>query len=142
MVRALGIEGNNEYRLLEADFDYTDGSAHEVNNAIQRKMEYLEIKLAVEAISEGFSGIVLIDGSFYGRISHLIIESPLSNDRDFFIKYYQEVLRLFKLAKENNVMLIGISKESGSRFFRDFLVKQRVVHPRVRGEVEKDEAKR
>jgi len=141
VVRALGINGNNEHRLLEADFDYTEGSAHEVNNVLQRKMEYLEIKLAAEAISNGFSGVILIDGSLYGRISHLMMESPLSNDRDFFIRYYQEILNLFKLARENNVMLIGISKESGSRFFRDFLMKQIVTLPEVRGEVEGEAAK-
>jgi len=142
VVRALGLNGKNGFRELEVDFDYTEGSTHEVTNTIQRKMEYLEIKLARKAISDGFDGIVLIDGSLYGRISHMIIESPLRNDKDFFIKYYQEVMELFKLAKENSVMLIGISKESGSRFFRDFLIKQIITSPEVRGEVSKEEAKR
>lgn len=142
VVRALGLNGKNECRELEADFDYAEGSAHEVTSIVQRKMEYLEIKLAAEAISNGFEGVVLIDGSLYGRISHLIIESPLSNDRDFFIRYYQEVMKLFKLARENNVLVIGISKESGSRFFRDFLIKQIVTLPEVRGDVPEEEAKR
>ena len=142
VVRALGLNGKNEYRELEADFDYAEGPAHEVTSIVQRKMEYLEIKLAAEAISNGFEGVVLIDGSLYGRISHLIIESPLSNDRDFFIRYYQEVTKLFKLARGNNVLVIGISKESGSRFFRDFLIKQIVTLPEVRGDVPEEEAKR
>ncbi|MDK2783490.1 MAG: hypothetical protein PWQ32_1079 [Thermococcaceae archaeon] len=141
VVRALGIDKNKEYRLLGADFDYVDGPTHEVTNIFSRKMEYLEIKLANEAISGGFSGVVLIDGSLYGRISHLVIESPLSHERDFFLKYYKEVLRLFKLANRNNVMVIGISKESNSRFFRDFLVKQIVKLPSVRGKVPEDKAK-
>ena len=84
VVRALGLNGKNEYRELEADSDYTDGSAHEATGIMQRKMEYLEIKLATGAISEGFDGIILLDGSLYGRISHLVIESPLGNDRGFF----------------------------------------------------------
>ncbi|WP_456449946.1 DNA double-strand break repair nuclease NurA [Palaeococcus sp. (in: euryarchaeotes)] len=142
VVRALGLNGKNEYRELEADFDYTEGSAHEVTNIVQRKMEYLEIKLATEALSNGFDGVILIDGSLYGRISHLMIESPLSNDREFFIRYYQEVMKLFKLARENNVLVIGISKESGSRFFRDFLIKQIITLPEVRGDVSEEEAKR
>lgn len=142
VVRALGLNGKNEHRELEADFDYTEGSAHEVTSIVQRKMEYLEIKLAAEAISNGFEGVVLIDGSLYGRISHLVIESPLSNDRGFFIRYYQEIMKLFKLAKKNNVLVIGVSKESGSRFFRDFLIKQIITLPNVRGEVSEEEAKR
>jgi len=142
VVRALGINRKNEYRALEADFDYTEGSTHEVTNTIQRKMECLEIKVAREAISDGFNGVVLIDGSLYGRISHLIIESPLGNDREFFIRYYQEVTKFFRLAKENNVLVIGISKESGSQFLRDFLIKQLVTLQEVRGEVPEEEARR
>ena len=141
VVRALGFNGKREYRNLEADFDYTEGSAHEVTNVLQRKMEYLEIKLAADAVSEGFEGVILIDGSLYGRISHLMMESPLSNDRDFFIRYYREIMRLFKKAEEENVLLIGISKESGSRFFRDFLLKQIITLPEVLGEVPENEAK-
>lgn len=140
VVRALGLNGKKEYRNLETDFDYTEGSAHDVTNVLQRKMEYLEIKLAADAVSEGFEGVILIDGSLYGRISHLIMESPLSNDRDFFIRYYQEIMRLFKKAEEENVLLIGISKESGSRFFRDFLLKQIITLPEVLGEVPENEA--
>ncbi len=142
VVRALGLNGKKEYRMLEADFDYTEGSAHEVTNIMQRKMEYLEIKLAANAILDGFEGIILIDGSIYGRISHLMMESPLSNDRDFFVKYYQEVMRLFKLAEESDILLIGISKESGSRFFRDFLLKQIIMLQEVQGDVPENEAKR
>jgi len=142
VVRALGLSRKREYRRLEVDFDYTEGSAHEVTNIMQRKMEYLEIKLATEAISDGFRGVVLLDGSLYGRVSHLPVESPLSNDRGFFIRYYREVLRLFDLAEEGGVLVVGVSKESGGRFFRDFLIKQVITLPEVRGEVPEEEAKR
>ncbi|WP_457753806.1 DNA double-strand break repair nuclease NurA [Thermococcus sp.] len=138
-VRALGISKDKEYRDLIVDFDYADGPVHNVTHFLQRKMEYLELKVAADAISDGFNGTILIDGSLYGRISHLIEESPMSNDRGFFIEYYKEVMRLFKLAKKNEVLLVGISKESRSRFFRDFLVKNLVSLGEIRGDVQLNE---
>ncbi|RLI77658.1 hypothetical protein DRP04_11090, partial [Archaeoglobales archaeon] len=68
----------------------------------------------------------------YGRIAHIPIEINFVNNRAFMIKYFEAIITLFELCERKKVPLIGISKESRTSFFREFLIKE------ILNEMEKD----
>ncbi|MEM2137145.1 MAG: DNA double-strand break repair nuclease NurA, partial [Candidatus Methanomethylicia archaeon] len=121
VVRALGITSfGADYRRVHSDFDYCFNG--DCENVIGRVMEWLEHLVALEALENGFRGFILLDGSIYGRFSHVPLETGLSHDRGFMVKYFEDLLNLFNLARRFNVPIIGVSKMSSSSFFRNFLI--------------------
>lgn len=124
VVRATALSKDEKYHDLVADFDFTSDSSYDAINIIHRKMEWLEHKAAIKAIKNGFNGFMLIDGSIYGRLSHIPIESGYTNDRSFLLQYFETVIELLELCNRKNLPLIGVSKESRTAFFREFLVKK------------------
>lgn len=123
VVRALALSKNRRYRELVTDFDFTSDSSYEAVHVIHRKMEWLEHRVALQAVKDGFDGLLLMDGSIYGRLAHIPIETGYVNDRAFMLKYFETVIELLEACRRERVPIIGISKESRTAFFREFLVK-------------------
>ncbi len=123
VVRALALSKSKRYRELVADFDFTSNSRYEAELVIHRKMEWLEHKVALQAVKDGFDGFLLIDGSIYGRLVHVPIETGYVNDRAFMLKYFETVIELLETCRREGIPIIGISKESMTAFFREFLLK-------------------
>jgi len=121
VVRALGISKGKKYRDLFSSIEVSPNTAVEPY-LLSRKREWIEHKVALKALDEGFSGYILLDGSIYGREVHLPFETNFSNDRDFMIRYFETFLRLIEICKEKKIWLIGLSKESRSSFFSEFLL--------------------
>jgi len=123
VVRALALLKKKKYRELVADFDFTSDSTHDAAHVIHRKMEWLEHRVALQAIWDDFDGYILLDGSIYGRLAHIPIETGYVNDRAFMLKYFETVMELLETCRKENIPVIGISKESRTAFFREFLIK-------------------
>ncbi len=123
VVRALALSKDRRYRELISDFDFTSDSTYDAAHIIHRKMEWLEHRVALQAIQHGFDGFILFDGSIYGRLVHIPIETGYANDRAFMLKYFETVIELLETCKRKNIPIIGISKESRTAFFREFLIK-------------------
>jgi len=123
VVRALALSKERKYKELVADFDFTSDSSYDAAHIIHRKMEWLEHKVALQAMKDGFDGYILFDGSIYGRLAHIPIETGYVNDRAFMLKYFETVMELLETCREENIPIIGISKESRTAFFREFLIK-------------------
>ena len=121
VVRALGISKGKKYRELFSSIEVSPNTTEEPY-LLSRKREWLEHKVALKAIDEGFSGYILLDGSIYGREVHLPFETNFLNDRDFMIRYFETFLRLLDICEEKKIWLIGLSKESRSSFFRECLL--------------------
>jgi hypothetical protein len=121
VVRALGVSRNKKYRDLIASIDVSPNTVEEIY-LLGRKREWLEHRVALKALDDGFSGSILLDGSIYGREVHLPFETSFLNDRDFMIEYFRTFLKLMDVCKKRGVWLIGLSKESRSSFFREFLL--------------------
>jgi len=124
VVRALAMSKDKKYRDLIADFDFTSDSIYDAEHIIHRKMEWLEHKVAIQAIEDGFRGFILIDGSIYGRLAHIPIETGFANDRAFMLKYFETVSELLDLCRKENIPIVGVSKESRTAFFREFLIRE------------------
>jgi len=123
VIRALAQSKDKRYRKIVADFDFTSDSMYEAVHIIHRKMEWLEHEVALEAINDGFEDYILLDGSIYGRLVHIPIETGYVNDRAFMLKYFETLIKLFESCRENGIPIVGISKESRTSFFREFLIK-------------------
>ncbi len=126
VVRGLGITKREKYRDLIADFDFVSDH-HNAELVIRRKMEFLEHRVAIKAVEDGFKGFILIDGSIYGRLVHIPIETCFANDREFMLEYFKVILRLLELCEREGIPLVGISKESVTSFFREFLIREIAV---------------
>ena len=57
-------------------------------------MEWLEHEVVLEALNNGFEGYVLIDGSIYGRLAHVPLETHFTYHRDIMIKYFETLVKL------------------------------------------------
>jgi len=136
VVRALALSKYKRYRELISDFDFTSDSAYDAAHIIHRKMEWLEHRVALQAIQDGFDGLILFDGSIYGRLVHIPIETGYVNDRAFMLKYFETVIELLETCRKDDIPIIGISKESRTAFFREFLIK--VIASEMVDEIEMD----
>lgn len=122
VVRALALSNTNvKFRSVYTGFDYSSDESYRA--VIGRMMEWMEHKVILEALNEGFEGYILIDGSIYGRLAHVPLEVNSVYSRDFIVKYFETLIELFKTAREKKVPIIGLSKESRSSFFREFLMR-------------------
>lgn len=124
VVRSLAVCRDRERKLLETDAFFTKASFLESQLLIGRKMEMLEFQVAIDALRSVFKcGNVLIDGSLYGRVSHVPIETRIEDQRLLLLHYFQVYRELLDLCKTEKILLMGVSKESRSTFYRDYLLK-------------------
>jgi hypothetical protein len=124
VIRSLAVCRDHSQKLLETDAFFTKASFLDSQRFIGRKMELFEFQAAVDALKNGFGcASVLIDGSLYGRASHLPIETPIEDQRVMLLQYFQIYREFMDLCKNRGILLMGVSKESRSSFFRDYLLK-------------------
>ena len=125
IARAFAFSNEGEkLRLLETGMFLAKGSNEDVSSYISQKTELVEMKLALEAIShlEGEKKAILIDGSLFGRMMHLPMDSVVEGDRDFLIEYMDFYSKLLNECRRRNVLLIGVSKDSRVMFLRDVIL--------------------
>ena len=128
VVRSMAIGSDGiEVKKLATDFDYTPDSSFRAHMVIQRKMEWLEHLAALEAIESGFRGVILIDGSIYGRIVHIPLEVGFIHDRDLMLRYFRDLYRLMRVCEKHKIPIIGISKESRTSFLRAYLIEKILI---------------
>ena len=124
VARALAIFGKDSYRTVDVDAFLSKAKSTDIQVFVNRKMEWLEFEAAVKAIEEGnLSNVaVLMDGSLFGRLSHLPRDQPAEGMRGFMVDYLETFHKLLTLSKKRNILLLGVSKDSRSSFLRDYLL--------------------
>ena len=128
IVRGLGLSKNGKYRRVFADFEYSPESTYFISNIISRMMEWIEHLIIIEAVENGFDGFILIDGSIYGRMAHIPMEIKFSNRSGFLLDYFETLANMLSICRKHKIPLIGISKESRTSFFREFLIKEILIN--------------
>lgn len=124
VIRSLAVCGDQSQKLLETDVVFTKASLLDAQRSISIKMELLEFQVALDALKRGLNcGRILLDGSLYGRASHLPIESKIEEQRLTMLDYVQTYRELLDFCKEQKIVLVGVSKESRAAFYRDYLLK-------------------
>jgi len=127
VVRAFGLSNKGEkFRRLQTEVFLARGSTEDIERFIQQKTEFVEIALALEAIPhlKGSKKLILIDGSLYGRMMHLLRDCPVEGDRGFLLRYVDVYSKLLEACRRRNVILLGVSKDSRAEFMRNEFLSQ------------------
>lgn len=123
LIRAIAIWRNKTYKEVETDVIFSRERMSRINEFITMKMELMEFKVVLKALRDGFEGdAILLDGSLYGRAVHIPIEAKVEEERDVLLHYFKVYKELLDLCRKSKAPLIGVSKESRSTFYRDYLL--------------------
>jgi|YelNatPaOPRAMG01_1025707.scaffolds.fasta_scaffold00244_47 hypothetical protein len=123
VVRSLGVCRGFQQKWLESDVFFSRGGSVAERQYLTVKMEMAEFQVALDALKKGLvCSTILIDGSLYGRLVHVPLESTVEEDRLLLLNYFRVYRQLLDVCKQNGVMLVGVAKESRSTAFRDYLL--------------------
>src|SRR4030043_706184 len=143
VVRSLAVCRSIEQKLLESDVFFSKGGSVSERNFISVKMEMLEFQVAIDALKGGLGcGTILIDGSLYGRLVHIPLESKVEEERLVLVDYFRAYRELLDLCRKSNVLLVGVAKESRSTSFRDFLLRLFFNEELAKLDIDDDDARK
>ena len=142
VVRSLAVCRDVEHKRLESDVFFSKGGSVAEKEYISVKMEMLEFQVAIDALKSGLGcSTILIDGSLFGRLVHVPLESKVEEDRLILLNYFKVYQELLDLCKKNNVLLLGVAKESRSTSFRDYLLSMIFREELEKAEIDDDDAR-
>jgi hypothetical protein len=123
IIRSLAVQEDVVGKRIQSDVIFSRDKMSRIRELITAKMEMLEFEVALEALKGGFDGdAILLDGSLYGRVSHVPIEYKVEEERDVLLHYFRVYKALLDACSRSGVLLVGVSKESRSTFYRDYLL--------------------
>ncbi|MGB9759816.1 MAG: DNA double-strand break repair nuclease NurA [Thermoproteota archaeon] len=124
IVQSLAMQkGTIISKKLATDVVFSKEGTHKIHEFITIKMEMLEFEAAIDALKKGaVNDILLFDGSLYGRTAHMPLETKVEEERDALLHYFQLYEELLELCAKEDILLVGVSKESRSTFYRDYLL--------------------
>jgi len=143
VVRSLAVCRSVEQKLLESDVFFSKGGSVTERDFISVKMEMLEFQVAIDALKGGLDcSTILVDGSLYGRLVHVPLESKVEEERLVLVDYFRVYRELLDLCRKNNVLLVGVAKESRSTAFRDYLLSLMYKEELAKLDIDDDDARR
>lgn len=77
-------------------------------------MRYLELGLARKYVESGAGDLLLLDGSLYADLPHLLYPLDISEYDDLPLLVLQTYLDLFERCQQQGVLLVGIAKSARS----------------------------
>jgi len=123
VVRAVGVSGKERIRDLEVDSFFSRSNARDIHRFVNRKMEWLEHRVAAQAAEKlDDGGFVLIDGTLHGRMMAVPRDSAAEGQKNFMLQYFDDYMRLFEVCRKKGVVPVGVSKDSRAAFLRDHLL--------------------
>ncbi len=142
VIRSLAVCRNVEQKRLASDVFFSTGGSVAEREFISVKMEMLEFQVAVDALKTGFRcDTILVDGSLYGRLVHIPLESKVEAERLILLDYFRVYRELLDLCKRKNVQLVGVAKESRSTSFRDYLLNLIFMDELAKARIDEDDAR-
>ncbi|MEM2245557.1 MAG: DNA double-strand break repair nuclease NurA [Thermofilum sp.] len=116
---ALGANGR-ELRKLRVDA-FFPRSIRDYEDFKRLLREHLEHEVALEAVEEG-ADLVLLDGSLFGRMSHVVRELSVDGREGFLLDYVETYGQLLSRAVRKGVIIAGVSKDSRSTVLKEELL--------------------
>ncbi len=142
VVRSLAVCRNIEQKRLESDVFFSKGGSVAEREFISVKMEMLEFQVAIDALNGGLDcGVILMDGSLFGRLVHVPLESKVEDERLILVDYFRVYRELLDLCRNNNVLLVGVAKESRSTSLRDYLLNLIFREELAKAEIDDNDAR-
>jgi hypothetical protein len=77
-------------------------------------MRLLELDLALKYVQSGARNVLLLDGSLYAELPHLLYALSVSGYEDMPLVLLQRYLDLFDHCREQGVLLLGLAKSARS----------------------------
>ena len=116
---ALSTDGSELRRLrLDALFPRSVRDYEDFKRLLREHLEHLA---ALDAL-EGGAELVLLDGSLYGRMIHVIRELEVEGREDFLLEYVETYGELLTRALKAGVVVAGVSKDSRSTVLKEELL--------------------
>jgi hypothetical protein len=112
-----GGEGVRKLRL-DAFFPRDVRDQEELRRLMREHLEHLA---GLEAVERGAQA-VLIDGSLYARMTHVLREINIDGFEDFMFEYIETYAEFFREASRRNVAVVGVSKDSRSTVLKEELL--------------------
>ncbi len=99
---------------------------------VSLRSELVEHQVALEAIQSTTDvDLVLIDGSLYGRITHVPIAFNYPGERALYLRCMQTFIHLLQECQKRKILILGISKDSVARHLTRILLeslKTEILH--------------
>lgn len=121
VTRAMALEaGGREVRKLRLDA-FFPRNLRDYEDFKRLVREHVEHLVSLRALDEG-ADLLLVDGSLYGRMIHVIRELEVEGREDFMLEYVETYSELLSSALENGAVLVGVSKDSRSTVLKEELL--------------------
>jgi hypothetical protein len=116
IVRALML-GSDHSRFKKLEFDAMRGIADsDIASKLERILrDLIEIQIVVENCSKLADDLVLIDGSLYGRYTHLTRQIDVAGREHLPLLLFETMQKLFEACQKRGATVVGISKFSKTR---------------------------
>ncbi len=90
---------------------------------VSLRSEHIEHQVALEAVQSASDvDLVLLDGSLYGRITHVPIAFNYAGERELYLRYMQTFIQLLEECRKRKILILGISKDSVARHLTRLLL--------------------
>ncbi len=90
-------------------------------------MRSLELELALKFVREKHGDVLLVDGSLYADLPHLLYDLnslTIEGYEDLPLKVLEQYLDLFDFCQQHDVLLLGIAKRTRSKVFGQALLEE------------------
>ncbi|QOJ78659.1 DNA double-strand break repair nuclease NurA [Infirmifilum lucidum] len=126
VTRALSLSvGGKQKRRLAVDALYPR-NLMDFEHYVRLTREHLEHLVALDSLDED-PRFVLVDGSLYGRMIHVLKDLDLEDREDFMFTYVETYSSFLREALNRGVTVVGVSKDSRSTLFKEEVLKEEVV---------------
>ena len=105
-----------KYRKVASNAHMIASPREQLINLAGVRSEHIEHQVALEAVQDTSDvDLILLDGSLYGRITHVQIGFNYPGERDLYLKYLQTFMQLLDECRQRKILILGISKDSVAR---------------------------
>ena len=109
----------------------------EIDRCASMLMRNLELRLALKYVESGAGDLLLLDGSLYADLPHLLYPLDIPNYEDLPLYVLQAYLDLFEQSQQRGVLLVGIAKSARSVALGRTILDERLA-PQSAGQVSPD----
>jgi hypothetical protein len=111
------------YRRVSSNAHMIASPREQLIDLASIRSEHIEHQVALEAVQEAADvDLVLLDGSLYGRITHVPISFNYPGEQDLYLRYMQTFMELLEECRKRKILILGISKDSVARHLTRILL--------------------
>jgi hypothetical protein len=104
------------YRKVSSNAHMIASPREQLIDLASIRSEHIEHQVALEAVQEASDvDLLLMDGSLYGRITHVPIAFNYPGEQDLYLRYMQVFMQLLEECRKRKILILGISKDSAAR---------------------------